>query len=94
MQGWRVKMEDAHVARICVNEDEEGREGGREDEGGREGRLALFGVFDGHGGSEVANYCAKHIERVLKESKGWRGGGREGGREGGRDVEGELIAAF
>ena len=48
MQGWRVKMEDAHVAQICLNENEAGREGGMEDEGGREGRLALFGVFDGH----------------------------------------------
>ena len=39
MQGWRRGMEDAHVATSCTIE-------------GRE--LALFGVFDGHGGKGVA----------------------------------------
>ena len=27
---------------------------------------ALFGVFDGHGGREVAEFCAREIETVLK----------------------------
>ena len=27
---------------------------------------ALFGVFDGHGGREVAVYCNKHYEDILK----------------------------
>jgi len=26
----------------------------------------LFGVFDGHGGCEVAKFCAKHIVSELK----------------------------
>ena len=26
---------------------------------------ALFGVFDGHGGREVAVFCSKHYERIL-----------------------------
>lgn len=26
----------------------------------------LFGVFDGHGGCEVAQFCARHFSRVLQ----------------------------
>ncbi len=28
-------------------------------------RFSLFGVFDGHGGPEVAKFCEKHFPRVL-----------------------------
>lgn len=28
----------------------------------------LFGVFDGHGGAEVAQFCANHIAVMVKES--------------------------
>jgi len=45
MQGWRASMEDAH---ICESEL------GFSD-------LALFGVFDGHGGSEVAKFCKEMV---------------------------------
>ena len=45
MQGWRLNMEDAHIANATFN--------GSEDK-------ALFGVFDGHGGREVAVFCNKH----------------------------------
>jgi serine/threonine protein phosphatase PrpC len=29
---------------------------------------ALFGVFDGHGGREVAVYCSMHYEKLLEDS--------------------------
>ncbi len=29
---------------------------------------ALFGVFDGHGGIEVAEFCARHFEDVLRSN--------------------------
>ena len=34
--------------------------------------VAVFGVFDGHGGSEVAIYVAKHFVSVLKRSENFR----------------------
>lgn len=48
MQGWRVSMEDAHLA---VGELP-----------GQDWRhVALFGVMDGHGGEHVAHFCEKHL---------------------------------
>jgi len=42
MQGWRLNMEDSHVANLKFMGND---------------KKALFGVFDGHGGREVAVYC-------------------------------------
>jgi hypothetical protein len=50
MQGWRKTMEDAHVTETDVL--------GEPDS-------AVFGVFDGHGGSEVARFCQTHLMGVL-----------------------------
>ena len=66
MQGWRLNMvsklwlsisllqEDAHVANSKFLGDE---------------NKALFGVFDGHGGREVAVFCNKHYETILDETR-------------------------
>ena len=43
-------MEDAHVTETDVL--------GRPDS-------AVFGVFDGHGGAEVARFCERHLMGVL-----------------------------
>lgn len=56
MQGWRSKMEDAHLAIPSLD----GR--GWED-------TALFAVMDGHGGPEVANFCSQHMPDCVTE--GW-----------------------
>ncbi|KAF8820546.1 hypothetical protein IE077_003053, partial [Cardiosporidium cionae] len=45
MQGWRQSMEDAHVAFPSVLSH----------------KLAMYGVFDGHGGAAVSLWVAKHI---------------------------------
>lgn len=50
MQGWRLNMEDAHVANGKFNNNN---------------NEALFGVFDGHGGREVAVFSNKHYEEIL-----------------------------
>ncbi len=38
---------------------------------------ALFGVFDGHGGREVAFYSEKHFPSYLKETEGYKSGNFE-----------------
>ncbi|KAK9818683.1 hypothetical protein WJX74_005666 [Apatococcus lobatus] len=50
MQGWRSEMEDAHA--VCLNIDESFPTG-------------FFAVFDGHGGKEVARFCAIYMAREL-----------------------------
>ena len=53
-QGVRDKMEDAHVIREdlpCQYP----------------GKYSLFGVFDGHGGSLVANYAAERVPKYLSQ---------------------------
>ena len=57
MQGWRAEMEDAHVARLAADGDEDG--------------ISLFGVFDGHCGAEVAQYCAAHWVQAVEAAEGY-----------------------
>jgi serine/threonine protein phosphatase PrpC len=45
MQGWRLNMEDAHITDLKFDNDSE---------------KAMFAVFDGHGGREVAAYCGNY----------------------------------
>ena len=54
MQGWRTEMEDAHCLQL--------------DLGGPVEDSSLFAVFDGHGGKEVALYCAERFPEVLREN--------------------------
>ena len=49
MQGWRKTMEDAHISELDINDDGN----------------SLFGIFDGHGGSEVALYVKKYFVQIL-----------------------------
>lgn len=49
MQGWRTTMEDAHIAHIDIDGN----------------GTSLFGVFDGHGGHEVAIFVKKHFREEL-----------------------------
>eukprot|EP00632_Arachnochrysis_sp_CCMP2950_P009362 CAMPEP_0185705596 /NCGR_PEP_ID=MMETSP1164-20130828/20178_1 /TAXON_ID=1104430 /ORGANISM="Chrysoreinhardia sp, Strain CCMP2950" /LENGTH=106 /DNA_ID=CAMNT_0028372983 /DNA_START=37 /DNA_END=354 /DNA_ORIENTATION=+ len=52
MQGWRRSMEDAHVLGEPIK-DAQGSSS------------VMFGVFDGHGGAEVARFVARHIADEL-----------------------------
>ncbi|KAL4505878.1 hypothetical protein ABPG72_013639 [Tetrahymena utriculariae] len=58
MQGWRTNMEDAHINNLDI--DNKG--------------TALFGVFDGHGGFEVAQYVAKKFQNELINSNEYQSG--------------------
>lgn len=52
MQGWRLSMEDAHIA----NDNIDGQ------------GMGLFAIFDGHGGIEVAKFCERHFTECLLNS--------------------------
>lgn len=59
MQGWRRTMEDAHIASLNLGEHD----------------ISLFGVFDGHGGSEVAKFCSKYmVSEILQLAEVKNGG--------------------
>jgi len=47
-------MEDAHIANGNFMNDP---------------NKAIFGVFDGHGGREVAIYCNEEYQQILEENK-------------------------
>lgn len=57
MQGWRVSMEDAHCSRVGLRDAPE---------------CSFFGVFDGHGGSMIANYSADKIIDKITGTPAWR----------------------
>ena len=58
MQGWRCGMEDSHIAIPLKTED------------GKD--AMLFGVFDGHGGKEVANFARDEFKDVLLAQPEWK----------------------
>lgn len=55
MQGWRERMEDAHLAIPHLH-------------GWRD--TAVFGVLDGHGGEQVARFCEVHLPQELARHPG------------------------
>ena len=50
MQGWRKRMEDTHITDISKGEND---------------RFNIFGIFDGHGGKEVAQYVSNHFTNAF-----------------------------
>ncbi|KAL7718251.1 Protein phosphatase 2C [Entamoeba marina] len=61
MQGWRRTMEDAHVVRI--------------DSELANGKIVqFFGVFDGHGGDQVALYCEEVYFDALVSTESFQSG--------------------
>lgn len=59
MQGWRLTQEDAH--NCLANFDENTK-------------TAMLAVYDGHGGSEVAEYCALHLPDYVKKLPSYKDG--------------------
>jgi serine/threonine protein phosphatase PrpC len=58
-------MEDAHIAETSV-----GSEAGSSP-------AQLFGVFDGHGGSEVAKFCQIHMASELEQMEAFKNGSND-----------------
>jgi len=59
MQGWRLRMEDAHLALPDFDASRS---------------LGLFGVFDGHGGAAVAKVVSERLPAVLRENAHFKAG--------------------
>jgi len=59
MQGWRTNMEDTHVNELNFNGD---------------AGAALFAVFDGHGGSEVAQFCRVNLGKLFEATSQFKEG--------------------
>eukprot|EP00331_Platyophrya_macrostoma_P024731 CAMPEP_0176439384 /NCGR_PEP_ID=MMETSP0127-20121128/19909_1 /TAXON_ID=938130 /ORGANISM="Platyophrya macrostoma, Strain WH" /LENGTH=300 /DNA_ID=CAMNT_0017823639 /DNA_START=53 /DNA_END=955 /DNA_ORIENTATION=+ len=57
MQGWRVNMEDSHIAKFNIAPD-----------------VHIFGVFDGHGGKEVALFVERHFIAELLSNENFKKG--------------------
>lgn len=74
MQGWRDRMEDAHIAIPCLGAVSSSSSPGWQ-------QTALFGVMDGHGGEQVAQFCQCHLPNELA-------------RESPQDAGAALISAF
>jgi protein phosphatase 1G len=58
MQGWRKRMEDSHISDININNSS----------------TCVFGVFDGHGGKEVAQWIKKKFTDELVKNKNFKSG--------------------
>mmetsp|Transcript_113467 Transcript_113467/g.169738 ORF Transcript_113467/g.169738 Transcript_113467/m.169738 type:complete len:526 (-) Transcript_113467:28-1605(-) len=67
MQGWRKSMEDAHLA--VTDLPLPGVE-----ESAIKSDAKVFGVFDGHGGPEVARFSALYLVSVLTQQSTWKEG--------------------
>ena len=59
MQGWRKRMEDAHITDISK---------------GSSHKLDIFGVFDGHGGKEISQFVTHHFTDELIINKNYLNG--------------------
>ncbi|RLN18651.1 putative protein phosphatase 2C 32 [Panicum miliaceum] len=59
----RVEMEDRHVAKVAL---------------GGDPQVALFGVFDGHGGKNAAEFAAENMPKFMAEELKVNGGEIEG----------------
>jgi serine/threonine protein phosphatase PrpC len=68
MQGWRKSMEDSHIAHLDVIP----------------GEVSIFGVFDGHGGCEVAHFISYHFVDEIKKLDSFKRG----------DYKNALIEVF
>lgn len=60
VQGWRTHQEDSHLVDLSYANYS------------NSGELALFGVFDGHNGCEVAQYASRMLPEYIQQNKHFR----------------------
>ena len=79
MQGWRKSMEDAHVAQTNIpvpphllSIDNNNNNNNCIIRTSTNSNARIFGVFDGHGGPEVARFCQLYTVEVLTKQTTWK----------------------
>lgn len=70
MQGWRISMEDAHIAVLDLLSGTPAAKDHAQ-------KLSFFGVFDGHGGDKVALYTGEHIHDIIANQETFKAGNYE-----------------
>lgn len=71
MQGWRISMEDAHVAILDLQVEDTTKDFKA---ASVEDRLSFFGVYDGHGGDKVALFAGENIHKILAKQDAFKKG--------------------
>lgn len=76
MQGWRVSMEDAHIALLSLadeleneNKEQNSNSSNENNDNNKDNHidknLSFFGVFDGHSGGLISKYASKELHKIL-----------------------------
>lgn len=66
MQGWRKSMEDAYIIQTNVPAPMKSNDS----------HAMVFGIFDGHGGPEVARFCQLYFVDILINQECWNSGNK------------------
>ncbi|EFE40657.1 Protein phosphatase 2C, putative [Trichophyton verrucosum HKI 0517] len=82
MQGWRIAMEDAHAAVLDLQAkytdlDRSSSSSSHHGAGGptpADKRLSFFGVYDGHGGEQMALYAGENVHRIVARQESFARG--------------------
>lgn len=67
MQGWRMSMEDSHIVELNANCT--GNSSNNDDD-----HIALYSIFDGHGGAGVAQFAGEKLISILQEQESFKNG--------------------
>ncbi|KAB5535154.1 phosphatase 2C-domain-containing protein [Coniochaeta sp. 2T2.1] len=70
MQGWRISMEDSHTTVLDLLANVEASKAHPQ-------KLSFFGVYDGHGGANVALYAGDNIHKIIAKQDTFKAGNYE-----------------
>ncbi|XP_008471162.1 probable protein phosphatase 2C T23F11.1 [Diaphorina citri] len=77
MQGWRITMEDAHSHILSLPDDP---------------GTAFFAVYDGHGGSKIAQFAGKHLHKYIVKTREFKEGNiTEALKKGFMDLDAAML---
>ncbi|DAA76314.1 TPA_exp: putative Protein phosphatase 2C [Trichophyton benhamiae CBS 112371] len=84
MQGWRIAMEDAHAAVLDLQAKYTDLDRSSSSSSSHHGagggptpadkRLSFFGVYDGHGGEQMALYAGENVHRIVARQESFARG--------------------